>query len=484
MIRRTPCSRNPAISANGQFVVYEANASSEFDVFLTNIQTGETKLVSHASGSATQSTGSSRGEPDISADGRFVLYGSDATTIDGNAGGLFVYDAVTGTNKLVSVDANGDPGPAFGFFFGASMSGDGRYVTYLTYNDMTGNGGDTGSDMDIYRYDQISGAVIKLTDTDDDGPSGDPGINFCLRDGTIRRWPFPHLWRSGQRRATIKDLVTGVVTTIDTDGSAGNTRISPNGQLVLFDTQASHDALDTDGTSDVYLYNLKDNLYTLVSADVDGARYGSMSADGRYISFQTSDDLVAGDTNFGQDVYIKDLSDGSLSRVKIDDGSSSASLSGDGSIVAYATAQGSAIDTNGAVDIYATTLGESSSTIFGNYLANTLGGTANGDTIVGYDGDDIIEGKGGNDQLIGGAGVDIYVYNDVAHSPDSPTGALDTILFEADFDKIDLSGIDAIKDGGSPNDDFVFGGNGQDFSGALFVQNEGTKVDQWCDLHP
>jgi len=85
----------------------------------------------------------------------------------------------------------------------------------------------------------------------------------------------------------------------------------------------------------------------------------------------------------------------------------------------------------------------------GGYRADTIGGGAGQDLLNGFAGEDTINGGNGADTLIGGADadsltgggrVDTFRFNLVT---DSAVGAEDLITDLADFDVIDLSGIDA-----------------------------------------
>src|SRR5690606_21023622 len=124
------------ISADGRWVTYVApsavagaNRQSQ-GVFLTQLATGKTTLVSTSlfGGGANGTSG----EPDISADGRYVTYESRATdivasdkTVDSD---ILIYDRVTGTNKKVSfVSYSGAPD---GDARQPSISADGRYIAY------------------------------------------------------------------------------------------------------------------------------------------------------------------------------------------------------------------------------------------------------------------------------------------------------------------------------------------------------------------
>ena len=131
-------SSSPSISADGRFVAFYSDATNlvagdtnnRTDVFVTDTQTGTLTRVSVAS-DGTQGNGYSF-SPAISADGRYVAFESDATTLvvsdTNNAQDVFLTDLQTGTTILVSAKADGTQG--FNSSTDATISGDGRYVAY------------------------------------------------------------------------------------------------------------------------------------------------------------------------------------------------------------------------------------------------------------------------------------------------------------------------------------------------------------------
>lgn len=89
--------------------------------------------------------------------------------------------------------------------------------------------------------------------------------------------------------------------------------------------------------------------------------------------------------------------------------------------------------------------GSGNDTIVGNAVNNTLSGGKGNDTIKGNAGDDVLIGGAGKDNLTGGTGKDIFKFAAVTDSGITLT-TRDTIVDfnnTLDFDKIDLSTIDA-----------------------------------------
>jgi Tol biopolymer transport system component len=132
-----------SISANGRFVAFSSRASnlvrddanSRRDVFVRDLKIGRTHLVSVRS-DGTQPRGDSY-NPSISANGRFVVFRSNATNLV--AGDtrrndeVFVHDRKTGDTRRVSVSFRG--GESNGTSHVGSISASGRFIAF--YSDAT-----------------------------------------------------------------------------------------------------------------------------------------------------------------------------------------------------------------------------------------------------------------------------------------------------------------------------------------------------------
>ena len=133
-------SSSPALSADGRFVAFESWASNlvpedtngQPDIFVHDRTTGAVALAS------VDSTGEQANywsyQPAISADGRFVAYQSYASNLvadDSNtAYDIFVHDRLTGATTRVSVDSRGVQANAHSFE--PDLSADGRLVVFHT----------------------------------------------------------------------------------------------------------------------------------------------------------------------------------------------------------------------------------------------------------------------------------------------------------------------------------------------------------------
>ena len=133
-------SQNPDVSADGRYVVFQSFASNlvaadtngAFDGFVRDRRSGRSTRVS-VSSAGRQGNGGSF-EPSISANGRFVAFGSEASDLvrgDTNrTTDLFVHDRITGRTTRVSVSSSGVQGN--GESAGATISAYGRLVVFTS----------------------------------------------------------------------------------------------------------------------------------------------------------------------------------------------------------------------------------------------------------------------------------------------------------------------------------------------------------------
>jgi hypothetical protein len=128
-------------SGDGRWLVYAtsahnaaADANTVKDIYLYDFQTGTNFLISQAFNSSSAGNDTSD-SPDISADGRFVVYRSSATNlVAGDINGLpdvFVKDLFTGETTLLSASLSG--GVANNRSLMPIFSGDGRTVIFQSW---------------------------------------------------------------------------------------------------------------------------------------------------------------------------------------------------------------------------------------------------------------------------------------------------------------------------------------------------------------
>jgi len=150
------------------FVTTAALVSSDTtaarDVYLCDLQTGTLNLLSASAGGVAGLGGASDG-PSFSADGRFIAYRSQATNLLASATatpGLFVFDRVTGSNRLV-VARSPLPGPFWCSW--PAINGDGSAIAFKTL-DSGLVAGDLNRTVDAFAG---SMSVLSTADSDADG---------------------------------------------------------------------------------------------------------------------------------------------------------------------------------------------------------------------------------------------------------------------------------------------------------------------------
>jgi Tol biopolymer transport system component len=314
----------PAVSRDGRYVAFlsvannlvagqiDLNTSfdqSSDDVFLYDQVARTLTLVSHAADSPVTTGDAESLPPAISADGRWVLYRSMASNlVDGipefsRQARLFLWDRISGNTTLVSSSpALEDSGCGGCGVRGAAISGDGRWVAFLSEApDLVPGQPDTFTN--VFLYDRTTRRTVVVSRT------GTPGVPQSLSlsgDGRFAAFDsFP---------ADSPALGNGSVYLYDRDSDAA-TRIGPgshptisaDGGSVAYlssATQGIPGQVDANGAGiDVFLYSRAARTTVLVShatghptttgnGPSDPVTAGpfalllpSLSADGRYVAF-------------------------------------------------------------------------------------------------------------------------------------------------------------------------------------------------------
>jgi Tol biopolymer transport system component len=174
------------------------------------------------------------------------------------------------------------------------------------------------------------------------------------------------------------DAVTGSditrIVSVGSGGAQGNNAsntpaISANGRYVAFRSTASNlVADDTNGAADVFVRDQEFGTTTRVSVATGGTQGNgdsnspSISANGQWIAFASAaSNLVPGDTNNQQDVFVYDQLTGTTTRVSVGPGgvqgndvSWQPAISADGRWVAFASLASNLVpdDTNQAFDVF------------------------------------------------------------------------------------------------------------------------------------
>ena len=275
------------------------------------------------------------GFPSISDDGRFAVFTSAATNLvpdDTNgAGDVFLHDRFTGETLRVSVatsgeQANGDSASSHT----RAISSDGRRIVF-TSEATNLVPGDTNRRVDVFVRDVRRGLTRRVSES----ASGAEGNGYSRvatlsADGRFVAFQSEatNLVPGDGNRADdifVRDLETGSIerVSVDSAGHEGDEdsygpSLSADGRFVAFTSESANLVSgDENRSEDVFVHDRLTGSTTLVSRGLGGAAgYGpslwpSISADGSKIAFLSwANDLVESDTNGFADVFVHDRAAG------------------------------------------------------------------------------------------------------------------------------------------------------------------------------
>ncbi len=323
------------------------------------------------------------GVAQVSADGRFVVFQSDANNLlagdDNDARDVFVFDNQTNTLQAVSLTPTGEFGN--GDSYNPSVSDDGRYITYQSSADNLVEG-DTNGYQDIFVYDRLNDTTTRVnvlldgTQTNrqsHDGRISGDGRYIVFADtgntlSDMSDYGSDKLYVYDQQTAELTYLNVALDDTQKNYGY-GNPAISGDGRYVIFNSLASNlVADDTNEMADIFVYDRQTGLTQRVNVASDGTQANyhaydpNISSDGRYVTFYSSaDNLVDADTNGQADIFMHDMFTGDTTRIstatdgtQANGSSDSAVFSPDGQYVIYRSMARNLVDgdTNGKSDIF------------------------------------------------------------------------------------------------------------------------------------
>jgi len=360
----------PAISSNGQFIVFQSDATNldrddtnrASDIFARDLDTDTTTLVSVSTNGTSSGNGPST-TPLLSSDGRRVIFESAATDlVPGDTNGfpdIFARDLSAGSTLLVSADAT-----AAGAGNGASdtpmMSSDGHWVAFIkrATNVLSG----VTSFGEIYLRDLQAESTVWIssvtasyfTNSTNGFRCSDPAISadgsvvaFLAGDITTdRSLLFRYDGTSPTATLVSSNVPTGYCPTFSADGRylayvsgeslyvwdalAGSNRVAsacgPGGAAIdscrapVFAADGSRVAFigAQNGQLAVYAYNVATDCSQVVSVGTNGTARSpvapsvpAISDDGRLVAYESpADDIVPGDFNQSADIFVRDLVDG------------------------------------------------------------------------------------------------------------------------------------------------------------------------------
>lgn len=367
-------SSHPLASADGNLIAYESSATLENEdnpwfnslIMIAEQSTGNRERLDV--NTAGQAANDSSQLADMTLDGRYVAFTSYATNLVAGApqGSLYIRDRLRRVTELVSIPASLRQGLLANPL--VSLSADARYVAF-------GN-----LDLaNVYVYDRVSKATEQVNFESGNASrySLAPDISA---DGRYIAFTSG-LFGKASNNVFVYDRSTGI-TELVSSGVNGqpaegiNPKISTDGRYVVFVSSASNlVAGDTNKLEDVFVRDLQQKVTQRVSVSTTGQQANGASfapaiaPKGQYVTFSsTASNLVAGDTNKLEDVFVRDLRQQVTQRVNVSDTNTQAnntsyqpSVSTGSRTVAFTTDATNLVaeDTNGLSDVFVRTCGSS-----------------------------------------------------------------------------------------------------------------------------
>jgi len=300
----------------------------------------------------------------ISADGSVVTFYSYADNLVANdnnlTGDIFVRDRSTGVVTRVSVSSAGVEGN--GESLEPVISDDGNVVAFWSFSDNLALN-DTNGEADIFVHDRRTGVTTRVSvdsaGNECNGNCQAPKINGA---GTIVAfWSDATNLVPGDTNNVadvfVHDITTGttVRVSVDSSGAEGDgpsnwCDLSDDGLVIAFESQAKNLVTsDLNNKIDVFVRDLSTGATERVSVDSSGldannhSSLPTISGDGGLVAFYSrATNLVANDSNFASDCFVRDRVAGTTIRVSVDsqgnegnNASSAAGISKDGRFVCF-----------------------------------------------------------------------------------------------------------------------------------------------------
>jgi Tol biopolymer transport system component len=305
--------------------------------------------VNSAGADGNPTSGASSNLPiSISATGRFVAFSDNAPSlVEGDRNfryDVFVRDRVRGETTRVSVSSAGAEGNDDAGFF-PSISANGRFVAFLSFASNL-VAGDTNHRPDVFVHDRKRGQTTRVgvSSTGAEANDGSIWLPAISDNGRVVAFfsrstnlvPNDH---NGIADFFVRDLKRGETTRVSVSSAEAEQTpgrgveqlgivpaISHNGRFVAF-FSASPNLVEGDrnNTDDIFVRDRKLGETTRVSVSSTGEEandtslfYPSISANGRFVAFTSwASNLVPGDENgHHEDVFVRDRQRGVTTRVR------------------------------------------------------------------------------------------------------------------------------------------------------------------------
>jgi Tol biopolymer transport system component len=341
-------SGHPRISADGRFLVYEAVGPSvrqptSSDIVLRDRRSGAATIVS-AGFDGTRANGMSR-YPAITQDGQVIVFSSSATNLvdgdDANGGGEDIYLLDTRDRRLlrVSLDSAGRQA-AGGESMTPAASGDGRYVVFASSADLDRSSSRSGRGRPnpaVFLRDRVRNLTTRVgTASGGEMPDGASWAPAISADGRYVAFvsAATNLVSADRNRAPdvfLADLHSGAVQLVSRkagdgvpgNGASANPVLSADGRFIAFQSEASNMVCarctmtteDVNLLWDVFLLDRQSGTLLRISRDTAGEWMApsagpAIDGAGALVVFSSRHPIDASDTANDWDLFLCDAPSG------------------------------------------------------------------------------------------------------------------------------------------------------------------------------
>jgi Tol biopolymer transport system component len=287
----------------------------------------------------------------VGANGRFVVFSSDAADLvpnDGNGvSDVFLRDRQLGTTTRISVNKD-DGGDASGKSHTPSINSSGRFIAFASLAGDLVEGDENGF-LDVYVYDKIADEMVRASVAASIGePNGDSKDPYISGDGRYVTFSSAatNIVAEGANVNVdiyVRDLFLGETTKVSvrpdgvfTELNSWNPAISADGSHVVF-TSGDNGLVpgDIEGPQDVFVRNLGSWDIERVSVSTGGGEsnerngVAAINSDGSVVVWWSrADNLVENDDNGQDDIFVRDRVADTTSRINVSSAGEQASNGG------------------------------------------------------------------------------------------------------------------------------------------------------------
>ena len=310
------------ISADGTRVAFTSNApdldspnDSTSDLYVRDLKAHTTTRVNVNSVGKVMPLANSEIVGALSGNGKVVTFVSGTSA--------YLRDLVT--KKTEQVDVTSSETPANGVSSMPMPNFDGTYVVFDSIASNFGVG--DGPDSDLFLRNRLNGSTTLVSENGAhqpaNGASYRPVISASARYVAFESNATNYLPIAANMAQQVyeKDLVTGTVVRVSTtptntasDGAASVARISEDGRIVTFASSAPDLDPSANGQLAVYVRDLdagttKVGLRNVSGQQGNGQGYdSSVSGDGKVVAYASaSTNITVGDTNQRDDIFVRTL---------------------------------------------------------------------------------------------------------------------------------------------------------------------------------